>query len=332
MVLHLNLGGQSLVGADVGGFFKHPDGAMVTRWYQLAALGYGFFRNHAHLETPRREPYMYDEDVMVRVKEAIQLRYQLLPLWYTLFERYHRLGYPVVRPLFWNFLDDADTHTDFDAVENQLMVGSTILVHAVSQPDQESAQVYLPKGAGWYDLYTGDYYAPGKYTMKLTMDSIPAFFAAGSIVPTKSRIRRSSSCMIQDPHTLSVYLDPEAGHASGSLYLDDQETLAYQDGKSFLDFALEIKESALTAKVARGNGFGGDISAEVERVHFFGLKARPTSAEFVDKNGSKRELAIVSSSEIASTGRPGKLFEATVKIAPFLSLTDLMDGASLRVL
>merc|ERR1712070_1091748 len=126
--------------------------------------------------------------------------------------------------------------------------------------------------------------------MALTMDSIPAFFAAGSIVPTKSRIRRSSSCMVQDPHTLSVYLDPDAGQASGSLYLDDQETLAYQDGKSFLDFAMQVKEGALTAMVARGNGFEGDISAEVERVHFFGLKAKPTSAELVDKSGKKREL------------------------------------------
>jgi len=332
MVLHLNLGGQSLVGADVGGFFKHPDGAMVTRWYQLAALGYGFFRNHAHLETPRREPYMYDDDVMARVKEAIQLRYQLLPLWYTLFERYHRLGHPVVRPLFWNFLDDPDTHTDFDAVENQLMVGGTILVHAVSNPDQESAQVYLPKGAGWYDLHTGDYYAPGKYTIQLTMDSIPAFFTAGSIVPTKSRVRRSSSCMVQDPHTLSVYLDPETGLAGGSLYLDDQETLAYQDGKSFLDFALKMKEGSLTADVARGDGFEGDISAEVERVHFFGLKEEPKSAEFVDKSGVKRELVVISSHEIVSTGRPGKLFEATVKVVPFISLIDLKEGASLRLL
>jgi len=266
---------------------------------------------------------------MVRVKEAIQLRYQLLPLWYTLFERYHRLGHPVVRPLFWNFLDDVETHTDFNAVENQLMVGRTILVHAISDPTQETAQVYLPKGAGWYDLHTGDYYAPGHHTIKLTMDSIPAFFAAGSIVPIKSRIRRSSACMVQDPHTLSVYLDPEAGSASGSLYLDDQTTLAYQDGKSFLDFDLKVSESTLTANVARGDDFEGDISAEVERVHFYGLKAAAKSAELVDKNGNKRELVVISSDQLTSTGRPGQLFEATVKVVPFF---DLRDGGSIRLL
>ena len=29
----LTLGGLALVGADVGGFFKHPDSELVVRWY-----------------------------------------------------------------------------------------------------------------------------------------------------------------------------------------------------------------------------------------------------------------------------------------------------------
>ncbi|CAE8700193.1 unnamed protein product, partial [Polarella glacialis] len=50
MVGALTLAGQSLVGADVGGFFKHPDDEMTVRWYQIAVLMYPFLRNHAHLE------------------------------------------------------------------------------------------------------------------------------------------------------------------------------------------------------------------------------------------------------------------------------------------
>merc|ERR1719506_3210003 len=100
MVGALAIGGQSLVGADIGGFFKHPESEMVVRWYQLAVLAYPFLRNHAHLETPRREPYTYDEETMKRLKASLHLRYEMLPLWYTIFEEYHSQGHPVVRPLF----------------------------------------------------------------------------------------------------------------------------------------------------------------------------------------------------------------------------------------
>merc|ERR1712032_231560 len=134
MVGALALAGQSLVGADVGGFFKHPDGELMLRWYQLAVLAYPFLRNHAHLETPRREPYKYDVATMKGIKAAVQLRYKMLPLWYTLFREYHSRGHPVVRPLFWDFLGDANTHSDEVAVENEIMLGDVVLVHGVTKP------------------------------------------------------------------------------------------------------------------------------------------------------------------------------------------------------
>merc|ERR1712217_710745 len=129
--------------------------------------------------------------------------YKMLPLWYTIFEEYHTKGHPVVRPLFWDFLNDPITHTDPDAVENQIMLGSSVLVHGISKPLSEGgnkASVVLPKAAGWYDLHTGAFSAPGRYDVSLTLDSIPAYYRAGCIIPLKSRIRRSSSCMALDPH------------------------------------------------------------------------------------------------------------------------------------
>merc|ERR1740138_1776150 len=126
-----------------------------------------FLRNHAHLETPRREPYTYDDNTMGLVKKAVQLRYKMLPLWYTIFEAYHREGLPVVRPLFYDFSSDANTLTDEDAVENQIMLGDVVLIHGVGKPMSEKSegQVYLPDGkhGGWYDMYSGEFFAPGKH-------------------------------------------------------------------------------------------------------------------------------------------------------------------------
>merc|ERR1712083_265499 len=135
-------------------------------------------------------------------------------------------------------MEDTATHTDPDAVENQIMLGGVVLVHGISKPMSDGgdkASVVLPKGTGWYDLHTGAFHQPGKYDLSVSLDSIPAYYRAGSIIPLKSRVRRSSSCMALDPHTLNVYLDPAAATASGRLYIDDYKTQTYQDDKSFLE-------------------------------------------------------------------------------------------------
>ncbi len=56
----------------------------LCRWYQLGAYS-PFFRGHAHLETLRREPWLFGEDTTRRVREAVRERYSLLPYLYTLF-------------------------------------------------------------------------------------------------------------------------------------------------------------------------------------------------------------------------------------------------------
>jgi len=321
MVGALALGGQSLVGADIGGFFKHPDAEMVTRWYQLAVLAYPFLRNHAHLETPRREPYTYDETTMLRVKASLQLRYKMLPLWYTIFQEYHAKGHPVVRPLFWDFLHDPATYTDENAMEHHLMLGDVVLVRGVGQPMSEggdAATVILPKSAGWYDLHTGAFSTPGKYELKLTLDSIPAYYRAGTVVPLKSRIRRSSTCMWQDPFTLNIYLDPATATAKGRVYIDDYKTTTYQDGRSFLDVDLEFGAGTLRATAKRGTLLtGGAISAEVERVEIFGLKQPPSSASLTI-DGVKHDVEVRSARGLGSPAEP--LYAAVVKIKPWFDL------------
>merc|ERR1712032_234935 len=304
MVGALALGGQSLVGADVGGFFKHPDTEMMTRWYQLAVLAYPFLRNHAHLETPRREPYMFDTPTMARMKASLQLRYKMLPIWYNLFHEYATTGAPVVRPLFWNFPNDEKTHDNVAAVENQIMLGDVLLVHGITKPlsEQSNAKVYLPKGSGWYSLYTGQYFAPGEISEALNIDSIPAYYRAGVIVPLKSRVRRSSTCMHYDPFTLNVYVDPATGQARGHLYIDDYKTLNYTDGKSSLTVEFEYKDGVLSASSTHG-ALPDSVSAEIEKVEIFGLNDAPKHATYHSK-----------------TSGSSPLFNGVVKVRPWIDL------------
>lgn len=289
MVGALALCGQSLVGADVGGFFKHPDTELMIRWYQLAVLAYPFLRNHAHLETPRREPYVFEERTMNLIKSSIQLRYRMLPLWYTLFEEYHRLGLPVVRPVWYNFLEDSTTHTDENAVENEIMLGDVLLVRCITAPLKEPNKVaiYLPSGSGWYDLHTGRFYAPGSHQVSVTLENIPAFYRAGTIVPLKYRVRRSSSCMALDPLTLNIYLN-ERGEAKGRVYLDDFTTTSYQTGEKLEVEFDYFKNGTLTSSAVLGTLPAG-VAAAIERVEVFGGTLSPVRATLTYAN-EKKEL------------------------------------------
>lgn len=96
MLLGLNVGALSFVGADVGGFFGDPDAELMTRWMQAGAYQ-PFFRGHAHHDAKRREPWMFGDETMIRLRRAAMTRYALLPYWYTVFWQAGVTGMPVMR-------------------------------------------------------------------------------------------------------------------------------------------------------------------------------------------------------------------------------------------
>jgi len=100
MLLALSLSGFPFVGADIGGFNKHPSPELITRWYQGAVLQ-PFFRNHAHLDSPRREPWVFGEPYLSHIRDSVVLRYSFLDYLYTTFYISSTSGLPVMRPLFF---------------------------------------------------------------------------------------------------------------------------------------------------------------------------------------------------------------------------------------
>lgn len=84
MLLSLGVGGISFSGADVGGFFGNPEPELLLRWYQAGAFQ-PFFRGHAHIDTKRREPWVFGDEWTGLFKNAIAERYTYLPYLYTAF-------------------------------------------------------------------------------------------------------------------------------------------------------------------------------------------------------------------------------------------------------
>tara|TARA_R110002003_G_scaffold145_11_gene13431 strand:- start:9901 stop:12069 length:2169 start_codon:yes stop_codon:yes gene_type:complete len=226
MVLNQGISGFPFAGADVGGFFGNPSKELLTRWYQ-AGIYYPFFRGHAHIDTRRREPYIPGSPYTEIITQALRLRYQLLPAWYTAFHEASTTGAPIIRPNFYIHPEDENGF----AVDDQLYIGSTgLLAKPVTKEGAESVSVYIADNQPYYDYFDYTTYSgAGHHTVPAPLEKIPLLMQGGHIIPRRDRPRRSSGLMKFDPFTLVVVLDKD-GNASGTLYLDDGETFDYQQG------------------------------------------------------------------------------------------------------
>ena len=104
MVLTLGVSGLTFSGAADVGFFGNPDAELMTRWYQVGTHLIHFSAGHA--ATSRRKP---ENRGFPRRREhgdhshGDSRAIRALPYIYTLFEESHRVGAPVLRPLWYEF-------------------------------------------------------------------------------------------------------------------------------------------------------------------------------------------------------------------------------------
>uniref|UniRef100_A0A158P988 Glucosidase II subunit alpha n=1 Tax=Angiostrongylus cantonensis TaxID=6313 RepID=A0A158P988_ANGCA len=139
MLLSLSVSGVPFVGADVGGFFGNPDEQLLTRWYQAGSFQ-PFFRAHAHIDTKRREPWLFSSQTLQAIRQAIRRRYALLPYWYTLFHEHMVTGAPPMRPMWFEFPNEENLYQE----EKTWMVGSALLVRPVVEKDTYSVKIDFP--------------------------------------------------------------------------------------------------------------------------------------------------------------------------------------------
>lgn len=105
------------------GFLDDTTVELCARWSSLGAF-YPFSRNHNSAGQSDQDPAALGPIVVAAAKNALELRYALLPYLYTLFFRAHIYGDTVVRPLFFEFPTDAETYT----IESQFLWGSSLMI------------------------------------------------------------------------------------------------------------------------------------------------------------------------------------------------------------
>jgi len=276
MLLSISMAGLPFAGADMGGFFGNPETELLQRWYQAGAFQ-PFMRAHAHLDTKRREPYLFEGEQLDVFRSAVETRYTYLSFWYTLFFEASSSGVPVMRPLWVQYPDDAETF----AIETNHMVGADLLVAPATEAGATSVNTYFPGSEPWYDIESGQVHkAAGWKLVAAPLRKIPVFQRGGSIVPRKMRLRRASALMHHDPFTFDVALDSQFG-ATGSVFVDDYQTYAYaKDSNKFAYFKLAFtKASATTYTFTAKQEQGGAYATRewVERINVVGFPFKPAA-------------------------------------------------------
>uniref|UniRef100_A0A4W6F6N1 Glucosidase II alpha subunit n=1 Tax=Lates calcarifer TaxID=8187 RepID=A0A4W6F6N1_LATCA len=291
MCLSLGLVGISFCGADVGGFFKSPSTELLVRWYQTGAYQ-PFFRAHAHLDTPRREPWLFGPENTALIREAVRQRYTFMPYWYQQFYLAHRTGQPVMRPLWVEYPQDPATFDSVSVTCLQTLLGAVLTFVCVCVP-----QV-------WFDIHTFQKHngAQNLY-IPVTMSSIPVFQRGGSIIPRKMRVRRSSSCMEHDPYTLYVALNPQRT-AEGELYIDDGHTFNYEK-KEFIHRRLSFANNVLSSvNLAPDAQF--TTGSWIERIVILGAsKPSKVTLKAADGQESQIEFEFDASMSVLTLRKPG---------------------------
>uniref|UniRef100_A0AAQ4QDJ3 Neutral alpha-glucosidase AB n=1 Tax=Gasterosteus aculeatus aculeatus TaxID=481459 RepID=A0AAQ4QDJ3_GASAC len=300
MCLSLGLVGISFCGADVGGFFKSPSTELLVRWYQTGAYQ-PFFRAHAHLDTPRREPWLFGPENTALIRDVVRQRYTLLPYWYQQFYHAYRTGEPIMRPLWVEYPQDPATF----ALDDEFLIGKDLLVHPVTEEGARGVTAYLPgKDQVWFDVHTFQKHngAQSLY-IPVTMSSIPVFQRGGSIIPRKMRVRRSSSCMTHDPYTLYVALNLQRT-AEGELYIDDGHTFNYEK-KEFIHRRLSFAKNMLSSvNLATDAEFS--TGSWIERIVILGAsKPSKVTLKTADGQESQLEFDFDASMSVLTLRKPG---------------------------
>jgi alpha-glucosidase len=209
---------------DTGGFSGHPSPENYARWVEFAAF-VPIMRVHGDLDQ-KRQPWVYGPVAEAAARDAIDLRYTLLPYIYS-YERQGTEGdVGLVRPLFWEFPHDQESA----AQDSEWMFGDSLLVSPVVAHGAVSQGVYLPPG-DWINYASGKRYT-GARSILLPVDSvtwkdIPLFVRSGSILATQPLEQFTGQAPVTEL-TLDVF--PSTTAATFVVYDDDGTTYDYEKG------------------------------------------------------------------------------------------------------
>jgi alpha-D-xyloside xylohydrolase len=243
---------------DIGGFalekrYEKPDAKNLEEWRELNMRWHQFgafcplFRVHGQF--PFREAFNIAPETHDAYKSMVyytKLRYRLMPYIYSLAGKAWYGDYSLMRGLIMDFPQDPAVRN----INDQFMMGPSLLVNPVYAYKDRTRNVYLPAGTTWYDLYTGKSYQGGKsISAPASATRIPVFVPAGAIVPFGQEMQYTNE-MPDSVITIRVYAGKDGAF---ELYEDEATNYEYEKG-AYARISFTYSDSNKTLTIGNRDG------------------------------------------------------------------------------
>lgn len=167
--------------SDIGGYtslFGHvrtPE--LLMRWAEMAAFT-AVMRTHEGNRPADNLQVDQDPQVLAHFARMTRIYRRLGPYLRALSEEAGHTGLPLQRPLFLHFEDDPRTYAE----QTSYLLGADLLVAPVIAADALRREVYLPSGAAWSHLWSGERFDGGRAVeVAAPLGQPPVFVREGSV-------------------------------------------------------------------------------------------------------------------------------------------------------
>ena len=265
--LNLSLAGHPFWGMDQGGFCVEnryvaaqqefdkngTENADLKEWRELQTRWNQFgcfvplYRTHG--QWPTREVWNIapaDHPAYKTIVAYDKLRYRIMPYLYSMAGMVHLKDYTMMRALVMDFNGDDNVYD----IKDQWMFGPALMACPVGEYQKYSRNVYLPKQKGWYDFYTGKYYAGGQTIVAdAPYEKIPVFVPEGAILPVGPEMEWSDQ---KKAELIDLYI--YAGKdGQFTIYEDEGTNYNYEKGK-YATFDIKYNDAQKTVTIGTRKG------------------------------------------------------------------------------
>ena len=191
----LNMCGILYCGADTGGFMGNCSRELLLRWLAVSAFT-PLMRNHSSKGTRAQEAYSFGDTQAFR--SIISLRYRLLPYIYSEFMKASLKSDLYIKPLAFGFPEDERVMN----IEDQLLVGDSIMIAPVVEKGATGRTVYLPEDMTMVRYDGKDFVCTtcvkGEQQVCVPVDQVVFFIRKGKLLPVGKPITNSRDADIID--------------------------------------------------------------------------------------------------------------------------------------
>ncbi|WP_291116525.1 TIM-barrel domain-containing protein [Flavobacterium sp. UBA6135] len=272
--LQMGMQGLAYMHSDLGGFAgANLDDELYVRWLQYGVFN-PIFRPHAQSDVAS-EPIFRSDWAKNLAKQAIELRYSMLPYNYSLAFENSQTGIPLMRPLFFEEPENETLLTKSDGY----LWGKDYLVYPIMEANQQSKEVYFPKNSNWTETNSTKKYSGGS-TEKINVvtSHIPTFVRNGVLIPWTKTVQTTQN---YDNSNLNfqLYFDEKVTSSERQFYFDEGNNSS-ENNPELLTCETEISKEVLLISMESNSSKSSSKSGSYLIYH---INSKPKSVKINDK-------------------------------------------------